>query len=236
MDPGTECNEGGREDGMTMQIIPFEYESQKIRVVQDENGEPWWVATDVCEILALSNTTEALRGLDEDEKSTLRISEGGPERNIVSEPGLYSLIIRSNKPEAKKFKRWIIHEVLPAIRKTGKYEVGNLSQIDLIIQSAQALKNIELKQLEYDDRLSTLEAKSHQNSAQTGYWTITAWCKLNNFSLSLEDAMKKGRAATNLSKEWSAEIGKVHDERFGIVNSYREDVLEEVFGLVGETS
>ena len=218
-----------------MQIIPFEYATKEIRVIQDSSGDSWWVATDVCEILGLTNTTEALRGLDEDEKSTLRISEGGPERNIVSEPGLYSLIIRSNKPEAKKFKRWIIHEVLPAIRKTGKYEASKLSQIDLIIQSAQALKNIELKQLEYDDRLTTLEAKSHQNSGQTGYWTITAWCKLNNISLSLDEAMMKGRKASKLSQDWEAGVGKVPDERFGIVNSYREDVLEEVFGMVGDT-
>ena len=123
-----------------MQIIPFNYESKEVRVIQDDNGKPWWVASDVCEVLGLSNTTEALKGLDEDEKSTLRISEGGPERNIINEPGLYSLIIRSNKPEAKKFKRWITHEVLPAIRKTGKYEIDSLSEIDLIIKSAQALK------------------------------------------------------------------------------------------------
>jgi prophage antirepressor-like protein len=218
-----------------MQVIPFNYESKEVRVIQDKGGRAWWVASDVCEVLGLSNTTEALKGLDEDEKSTLRISEGGPERNIINEPGLYSLIIRSNKLEAKKFKRWITHEVLPAIRKTGKYEIDNISEIDLIIQSAQSLKKFELKQIEHDNRLSTLEAKSHQNSAQTGYWTITAWSKLNRLSLTLDEAMHKGREAARLSKEWCAEIGKVHDERFGVVNSYREDVLEEVFGIVGVT-
>ena len=212
-----------------MQIIPFNYESKEVRVIQDDNGKPWWVAFDVCEVLGLSNTTEALKGLDEDEKSTLRISEGGPERNIINEPGLYSLIIRSNKPEAKKFKRWITHEVLPAIRKTGKYEIDSLSEIDLIIRSAQALKTIEFKQIEHDERLAFLEAKSHQNSGQTGYWTITAWCKLNNLKISLDEAMKRGREAARLSYEWGAEIGKVNDERFGVVNSYREDVLEEIF-------
>ncbi len=76
-------------------IIPFNYESKQIRVIKDNEGNPWWIASDVCEIIGLSNTTEALRNLDGDEKSTLRISEGGPERNIINEPGLYSLIIRS---------------------------------------------------------------------------------------------------------------------------------------------
>ena len=205
-----------------MNIIPFEYQSKQVRVIQDEGGKTWWVASDVCEVLELSNTTEALRGLDDDEKSTLRISEGGPERNIINEPGLYSLIIRSNKAEARKFKRWITHDVLPAIRKTGKYEIQGMSELDLIIRSAQALKNLET-------RIHTLEAKTHLNSGQTGYWTITAWCKLNNLTISLDEAMKRGRDAAKLSKEWGAEIGKVHDERFGLVNSYREDVLEEIF-------
>jgi hypothetical protein len=153
---------------------------------------------------------------------------------MINEPGLYSLIIRSHKPEAKKFKRWITHEVLPAIRKTGKYEIDRLSEIDLIIRSAQALKTIEFKQIEHDKRLASLEAKSHQNSGQTGYWTITAWCRLNNLKIGLDDAMKRGREAARLSIEWGAEISKVPDERFGFVNSYREDVLEEIFCLAEE--
>jgi anti-repressor protein len=212
-------------------IIPFNYESKEVRVIKDNEGNPWWIASDVCEIIGLSNTTEALRNLDDDEKSTLRISEGGPERNIINEPGLYLLIIRSNKPEAKKFKRWITHEVLPSIRKKGRYEVGTLSEIDLIIKSAQALKKIELKQIDHDNRIISLEAKFHQNSAHTGYWTITAWCKLNNLALTLDDANRKGREAVKLSKKWNVEIGKVKDERFGEVNSYREDILEEVFSM-----
>ena len=203
-------------------IIPFNYESQQIRIIQDEQGEPWWIASDVCEIIGLSNTTEALRNLDNDEKSTLRISEGGPERNIINEPGLYSLVIRSNKPEAKMFKRWVTHEVLPSIRKNGRYQIQGLSELDLIIKSAQALKKI-------DERLTSLEAKSHYNSGHTGYWTITAWCKLNKFTLTLDEANRKGRDAVKLSREWGVDIGKVKDERFGAVNSYREDVLDEIF-------
>jgi prophage antirepressor-like protein len=214
-----------------MQIIPFDYESRQVRVIQDENEDSWWIVADVCEILGLSNPTEAIRSLDDDEKSTLRISEGGPERNIINEAGLYALIMRSTKLEAKKFKRWVTHEVLPAIRQKGRYEITGTSELDLIIRTAQAMKNIETKAIEQDQRIATLEAKSHQNSGQTGYWTITAWCKLNRLSLSLDEAMQKGRQTAKLSKEWGADIGKVHDERFGVVNSYREDVLEEVFAM-----
>ena len=90
-----------------------------------EDGEPWFVAKDVCEALGLSNTTEALRNLDDDEVGNISNSEvaqnGGRAPRIVSEPGFYKLVMRSRKPEAKAFKRWVVHEVLPAIRRTGGY-------------------------------------------------------------------------------------------------------------------
>jgi prophage antirepressor-like protein len=212
-------------------IIPFHYKSNTIRVIQDDDGKPSWIAKDVCKILGLNDVGKAVEKLDADEKLTRKLFVSGQNRPIwlVNEAGLYTLIIRSNKPEAKKFKRWITHEVLPSIRKTGQYEVGEMSEIDLIIKSAHALKKIELKQIEHDERLQNLEAKSHQNSGHTGYWTITAWCKLTNLTLTLDEAMKRGRAAARISKTWGVDIGKVRDERFGEVNSYREDILEEIF-------
>ena len=81
------------------------------------------MAKDICDVLDIGNASEALRGLDNDERSTIRITEGGPERNIINESGLYSLILRSRKPEAKRFKKWITSEVIPTIRKTGSYSI-----------------------------------------------------------------------------------------------------------------
>ncbi len=108
-----------------MNLIPFEYRGHSVRVVEIEN-EPWWVAKDVCDSLGLGNVTEGTRGLDEDELKRLKTNIINPEVGgrgtlVVSEAGLYSLILRSRKPEAKGFKRWITHEVLPQIRKTGAY-------------------------------------------------------------------------------------------------------------------
>ena len=89
------------------------------------DGEPWFVAKDVCDALGLSNTTEALRNLDADEVSNISNSEvaqnGGRAPRVISEPGFYKLVMRSRKPEAKQFQRWVTHEVLPAIRRTGGY-------------------------------------------------------------------------------------------------------------------
>ena len=216
-----------------MDLMPFEYDSKPVRIVQDEHGEPWWIAKDVCDVLELTDVGKSVERLDDDEKLTRKIFVSGRNREMwtINEPGLYSLILRSTKPEAKKFKRWITHEVLPSIRQSGKYEIEGLSEIDLIIKSAKALKQIESKQVEQDQRLNQLEAKSHKNSGDTGYWTIAAWCKRNRLNMSLREAMRYGREATKISKECGVPIGSVPDERFGIVNSYHENLLEEVFTM-----
>lgn len=105
------------------EIMTFENtQFGEIRVME-QNGEPWFVAVDVCRALDIGNPTQALTRLDDDEV-TLILNEGGREMNFVSEPGLYSLVLGSRKPEAKAFKRWITHEVIPSIRKTGGYIAG----------------------------------------------------------------------------------------------------------------
>ena len=87
------------------------------------DGEPWFVAKDVCEALELGNSRQALVRLDDDEKDVISTDTPGgvQEVSIVNEPGLYTLILGSRKPEAKAFKRWVTHDILPAIRKTGRY-------------------------------------------------------------------------------------------------------------------
>ena len=95
----------------------------KIRVVM-RDGEPWFVAKDVCECLDLGNPSQAIARLEDDERwliSNEALRANG-ETAVVSEPGLYSLVLGSRKPEAKAFKRWVTHDVIPSIRKTGKYE------------------------------------------------------------------------------------------------------------------
>ena len=90
-----------------------------IRAMSD-GGEPWFVAKDVCDALGLSNTSVSVAALDDDERTKFNLGRQG-NTNMVSEPGFYKLVMRSRKPEAKQFQRWVTHEVLPAIRKTGGY-------------------------------------------------------------------------------------------------------------------
>lgn len=90
------------------------------------DGEPWFVALDVCRALGIVNPSDAVGGLDDDEKGVATTDTPGGQQDvrIINEPGLYSLILRSRRPEAKTFKRWVTHDVLPAIRQTGRYEVA----------------------------------------------------------------------------------------------------------------
>ena len=120
---------------LTTQTIKEEKKMNEIQVFSNEkfgqvrtvmqDGEPWFVAADVCKALEIPNVGQALTRLEDDEKMNTIISNdgnrGNPTRTLVSEAGLYSLVISSRKPEAKAFKRWITHEVIPTIRKTGGY-------------------------------------------------------------------------------------------------------------------
>ena len=112
---------------MNNEIQKFDFRGASLRTLTDKAGEPWFVAKDVCDILELG-TEHLRRDLDEDEVTEATNlpnwqvgSNGGRVPLIISEPGLYKLVMRSRKPEAKEFQRWVTHEVLPQIRRTGGY-------------------------------------------------------------------------------------------------------------------
>lgn len=122
-----------------------------LRTVTDENGNPWFVASDICKALDLSNPTVAVSRLDDDERTKFNLGRQGL-TNVVNEYGMYSLIMASRKEEAKKFKRWVTHDVLPTIRKHGAYmseEVieKTLSDPDYLIRLATNLKEERAKRM-----------------------------------------------------------------------------------------
>ncbi len=122
---------------MNNEMQKFDFKGASLRTLTDEAGEPWFVAKDVCDILELTNPAVALQSLDDDEKTNLSNSyvwsEPGRRPLIISEPGLYKLVMRSRKPEAKEFQRWVTHEVLPSIRRTGGYIPTSETDDDMTI-------------------------------------------------------------------------------------------------------
>lgn len=124
----------------------FDFRGQQLRIVEKSN-EPWFVAKDVCEILEINNSRQALTRLDEEEKADVTLNDGRQNRSfsVVNESGLYELIFASRKLEAKTFKRWVKQEVLPSIRKHGAYMTNEtiekvITSPDFLIQLATNLK------------------------------------------------------------------------------------------------
>lgn len=158
---------------MNNEIRKFDFRGASLRTLTDEAGEPWFVAKDACDILGMSNPSMAVTALDKDEVVQIDPKDylGSENRsnqavNIVSEPGLYKLIMRSRKPEAKEFQRWVTHEVLPQIRRTGGYIPMSESDSDEDIMARAVLvaqKTIERKnqQLQAKDaQIKVLEPKA----------------------------------------------------------------------------
>jgi prophage antirepressor-like protein len=133
----------------------FQYEATELRTLV-KDGEPWFAAVDVCEVLEIVNPSHALKRLEEDERASFKL--GHNEMNFVNEPGLYSLILGSRKTEAKQFKRWITHEVLPSIRKTGRY-VKPLSEREQLVASMKLTIETSEKVDQIENKVLSLEEK-----------------------------------------------------------------------------
>ena len=129
-------------------VFTFNASNQNIRV-QMKDGEPWFVAKDVCDALTLENSRKATASLDDDEKgvSPIVTPSGTQQMTIVNESGLYNLIFQSRKAEAKAFRKWVTSEVLPSIRKTGRYELGQPSQKRVVRRTRGEGVNVELTNL-----------------------------------------------------------------------------------------
>lgn len=154
---------------MNNEIQKFDFKGAALRTLTDEAGEPWFVLKDCMSILDLGNPTETVKMFDKDEFSTTEVIDSIGRRQqtyIISEPGLYRLVMKSRKPEAKEFQRWVTHEVLPQIRRTGGYIPTSESDSDEDIMARAVLvaqKTIERKnqQLQAKDaQIRVLEPKA----------------------------------------------------------------------------
>lgn len=147
-------------------VFVFPETAQHVRSVMIDE-QPWWVAQDVAEVLELGNLHSSLAQLDDDERSLHSVESGQRSMSIVSEPGLYSLILRSRKPQAKAFKRWITHEVIPSLRRTGSYSIEpaaprlpDLTTPQGVLALAQQFTRTAEQLVEADRKLKELEPKA----------------------------------------------------------------------------
>lgn len=180
------------------------YKNSPVRIVE-KGGEPWFVAKDVCDILALGNPRSSIALLDEDERGvhSMDTPSGKQEMGIISEAGLYSLILRSRKPEAKAFKRWVTHEVLPSIRKTGAYLSPGMSneQVKALVAT---LEEEMYRRIQAENRLAKLEA--HAEELARSAIPATPFGELSQ---------KTGRPRTCLVRNYLRSAQEVKQEHFG---------------------
>lgn len=143
----------------------------EIRVVS-VTGEPWWVLRDVCKALGLTYTNKVVKRLDEDERKLFPVIDrmGRTQKaSAINESGLYSVILRSDKPEAKAFKRWVTHDILPAIRKSGSYQLPHMTTAEIVAQLAQVNVDMEKRIDDIEQKMAEPEALPVAQP-QTGDW------------------------------------------------------------------
>ena len=180
----------------------FNFENHEVRSLLI-NSEPWFVGKDVAEVLGYERADNAIRNhIDKEDKLTHQISASGQNRNmtIINESGLYSLVLSSKLPSAKKFKRWVTSEVLPALRKTGQYQVKKLSGQELMAkalieaQSVLAAKDKQIEEMKPKALFADAVATSHtsilvgelakilkQNGIDMGQKRLFAWLRENGY-------------------------------------------------------
>ena len=216
---------------MNTNLQTWSYENSEIRTVE-KDGEPWFVGKDVAAVLGYSNTRDALaKHVDDEDKNTVVIRDGiqgNPNTIVINESGLYSLVLSSKLPNAKKFKRWVTSEVLPSIRKHGAYMTDQtleqaLTSPDFLIQLATQLKEEkeQRKRLEAkveQDKPKVLFADSvsaskssilvgelakilKQNGVDTGQFRLFAWLRENGYLI------KREGSDYNMPTQKSAEMG-----------------------------
>lgn len=166
---------------MSADLVPFTYNEQPVRTVVID-GEPWFVLTDLCAVLDIRNARDVSARIYEDMKGVASIDTpgGSQQMTIVSEPGMYEVVIRSDKPEAIAFRRWITSDVLPTIRKTGGYgqiDGASLTRMDLI----QIAMNAETERLALETENKELSPKAEAYEAfmdSTGQYSVGSVAKM----------------------------------------------------------
>lgn len=218
----------------------FQYQDREVRSFLS-GDEPYFVAADVCAILGYANTSKAISdNVDTEDRGYVASSNGvviPPLTDsytpgallVINESGLYALILGSRKEEAKRVKRWVTSEVLPAIRKTGSYSAKPLTDLEVLKRHVALLESHEQQLVQHDDRISRIEARQTGVEQGTKFFTVVGYIvHMKLPSVDIETAKGIGRSATRLSKTLGYEIGKTSDPRFGDVNTYHEYILSQV--------
>ena len=164
---------------MNDNLQTWNYENSEVRTIE-KDGEPWWVLSDVCRVLELSSPHKIADRLDEDEKGRNLIPThgGNQEMTVINESGLYNVILRSDKPQAKPFRKWVTSEVLPSIRKHGMYATDELlDNPDIAIAAFTALKEERERRKTLETTIAIQEQQIAELQPKASYYDVVLNCK-----------------------------------------------------------
>ncbi|EPP8577740.1 BRO family protein [Acinetobacter baumannii] len=242
-------------------VSVFNFNQNEVRTIVKEDGEIWFVLSDVCNVLEIGNVSMAASRLDAEEITLSTIEGNHRPTNLVNESGLYSLVLTSRKPEAKQFKKWVTSDVLPSIRKNGGYISGQENDDPEIImaKALQVANNVilrktqELQQARAErDHAITTKAEIGSRREATAMATASKFKRENedlkqklgesisfaavasiNTKLKTNFGNKEGRLLSKYSREHHLEIKKatVQGQRFSEVNSYHRDAWLAIFNI-----
>lgn len=220
----------------------FWFNDNRITIKYDSNNNPYFDGPEVCRAIGVSNPSMAYSRLDDDERTTLSQLEGESKQSgkspvYVTESGLYNLILRSDKPEAKAFKKLVTSEILPAIRKTGSYSIQQLAPDEIIVmlaqQNVEARKRLELQQRQIEE-LHEIQASYAQRIEavvdrldKSDYFTVLQFCQRQGIKSTPAIRQMWGERASELSRERSVFIDKVIEGAYS-VNAYHKSILQAV--------
>ena len=227
----------------------FENPLFKIRVIM-RLGDPWFVAKDACDCLAIADVSQACKNLDDDEKQVVARSpelsllftesSNAPTMTLISESGLYTLVMRSNKPEAKVFRKWVTSEVLPSIRKTGGYGIRTVDDMindpDTAIRLLTQLKILRLQNdqlaMERDEAIRTkamIGSSREATAMNTASQKSKECAKLTAENAELKDAVGRGTnwcTVSVMKSEWKREFG--HEPVWQKLMKFSADLPKEM--------
>ncbi|QKF62950.1 BRO domain-containing protein [Campylobacter mucosalis] len=207
-----------------------------------KKADRFFCLADICKVLELTNPTRAANAIkSEFELPKLNVGSfdtgyGVKEFTMITEPQLYFVLMRSDKPNAKAFRKWVNCEVLPSIRKTGGYNQKPLSQIEILQSSVAILaeqeKRVSVLEHKTDDlHKEQLKAKHNINRllSNDNYMTLIAFMNLHGIKQKGYHLPSLGKRAKKLSEEQGAFMGAVIDPRYGRINTYDTEILKQVF-------
>lgn len=229
-------------------VQPFDFKGYKVRTLTFETGQTWWVLKDVCEVLGIRNATDVAKRLDQDEVTRFNLGGLSGQANIVNETGLYRIVLRSDKPEAKEFQRWVTHDVLPSIRVHGGYMLGQerMTPEQMALASMRWLRS---KVREQEEQLGRQRPKvlfadavsaAHTdilvgdlakilkgNGVDTGGTRLFAWMREHGY-------LMKAGSAKNMPTQRAMELGLFHVKETTVVHADGHTTINKTPKVTGK--